>query len=617
MTKPAPFQINSPDELRRRPKSELPDVCKKLRRYLIDHISVGGGHFAAGLGAIELTVALHYVFNTPDDILVWDVGHQSYPHKILTGRGERIQSIRTQGGLAPFPAREESEYDSFGVGHSSTSISAAVGMTMALRARGSKRKVVAVAGDGGITAGMAYEAMNHLGDLKSDVIIVLNDNKMSISPNVGAMTSYLTRILSSGAYNAVLEGGRRLLKPLPPIGEFAKRTQEHLKGMIVPGTLFEELGINYFGPVDGHDVGLLIKTLDNLKSLKSPCLLHIVTEKGKGYDPAENDPVKYHAVGEFDPDTGLRPKPAAAKPSPPTYSDVFGRWVCDMAERDDRLFAITPAMREGSNLIEFEQRFPDRYSDVGIAEQHAVTLAAGLACEGAHPVVAIYSTFLQRAYDQLIHDVAIQNLPVLFALDRAGVVGPDGRTHAGMFDLSYLRCVPNLLVMTPGDENTARRMLTTGHLHDGPAAVRYPRGKGPGAEVRLDFETVPVGRAELVREGRSVMLMAFGGPLSAAREVADKHDFGLLDMRFVKPLDAAAIDDAVARYDAIVTVEDNVRMGGAGGAVCEHLARTEARVLCLGLPDRFQEHASREELLAEAGLDAAGIERDVLEFMKR
>lgn len=618
MTEPAPFPINTPQELRRRPESELPGICRQLRQYLIAHVAAAGGHFAAGLGALELTVALHYVFDTPDDILVWDVGHQSYPHKILTGRGERIQSIRTKGGLAPFPARDESEYDSFGVGHSSTAISAATGMARALHARGERRKVVAVAGDGGMTAGMAYEAMNHLGALNADVLIVLNDNKMSISPNVGAMTSYLSRILSSGVYNAVVEDGNRLLKPLPPVSEFAKRTQKHLKGMIVPGTLFEELGISYFGPVDGHNIKTLVKMLENLKSMKRPRLLHIVTAKGQGYDPAKNDPVKYHAVGKFDPGTGLRPSAESGAKARPTYSEVFGRWVCDMAGRDKRLHAITPAMREGSNLIEFEKRFPGRYNDVGIAEQHAVTLAAGLACEGMHPVVAIYSTFLQRAYDQLIHDVAIQNLPVLFALDRAGVVGPDGRTHAGMFDLSFLRCVPNILVMTPGDENVMRRLLTTGFLHDGPAAVRYPRGKGPGADVEPGLEPLPVGRAELERDGKDVMLLAFGSPLAAAREVADKLNYGLLDMRFVKPLDKAAIDKAAANYDTLVTLEDNVRMGGAGGAVCEYIATTNngVRILNLGLPDRFQEHASREELLAEAGLDAPGIERSINNFLK-
>lgn len=623
MNKPEHPTFCSLSKLRALPRHALPDFCQELRQFLIDSISSSGGHFAAGLGALELTVALHYVFNTPDDILVWDVGHQSYPHKILTGRADRIQSIRTQGGLAPFPARDESKYDSFGVGHSSTSISAAIGMAVGAKAREGdegKRNVVAIIGDGGMTAGMAYEAMNHLGALKANVLIVLNDNEMSISPNVGAMTNYLTRILSSGTYHAVLEGGKRLLKPMPPLGTFAKRTQEHLKGMIVPGTLFEELGIDYYGPIDGHNIDVLVKTLRNMKSLSGPRLLHTVTRKGKGYPFAEKDPVKYHAVGEFDPGKGMHAGTPTNKP--PAYSEVFGRWICDLAERDPRVVAITPAMREGSGLIEFEQRFPDRYYDVGIAEQHAVTLAAGLACENLRPVVAIYSTFLQRAYDQLIHDVAIQNLPVLFAIDRAGLVGADGRTHAGMFDLSFLRCVPNMVIMTPGDENLTHRMLTAGFMYEGPAAVRYPRGTGPGAAIdnhsgaSSSLSPLSIGCSEHLRDGQSVMLMVFGSPLTAARIVADRLNLGLTDMRFVKPLDTEAVMKATQDYAGIVTIEDNVCSGGGGSAVCELLAQNKTPVLNLGLPDRFQEHATREQQLSEAGLDATGIEARVRRFIK-
>lgn len=611
-------RIDSPRDLRALPARRLPELCDELRSYLIEAVSSCGGHFAAGLGAIEITVALHYVFDTPHDRLIWDVGHQCYPHKILTGRRAAIRTIRKRGGLAPFPSREESAHDRFGVGHSSTSIGAAVGAALAARARGERRQAVAVIGDGGMTAGMAFEALNHLGAAGANVLIVLNDNEMSISPNVGAMNNYLTRILSSRIYNAVVAGGRRLLEPLPPAAEFARRTQEHLKGMITPGTLFEELGVGYYGPVDGHDVGLLVETLGNLRRLDRPRLLHIVTRKGKGYPPAERDPVGYHAVGRFDPGEALRGggERAAAKPAAPTYSAVFGEWLCDMAERDPRLVAITPAMREGSGLVEFERRFPDRYFDVGIAEQHAVTLAAGLACEGMKPVVAIYSTFLQRAYDQFVHDVALQNLPVLFAIDRAGLVGADGPTHTGSFDIAFLRCVPNIMLMTPSDEAEARRLLTTGFLHDGPAAVRYPRGAGPGAAPGADFEPLPIGRARVVRRGQALALLAFGAPLAAAAEVAATLDATLADMRFVKPLDERAVLELAAAHPRLVAIEDGVVAGGAGEAVgaCLRRAGAGAKLLTLGLPDRFPEHATREEQLAEVGLDAAGIERSVRAF---
>ncbi len=607
-------RVNYPADLRKLPPNELPDFCRQMRDYLIESVASCGGHFAAGLGVVELTAALHYVFNTPHDRLIWDVGHQSYPHKILTGRKDKITTVRTLGGIAPFPKRNESEYDTFGVGHSSTSISAAIGMALASRLSGEPRKIIAVIGDGGLTAGMAYEALNHLGAAGADVLVVLNDNEMSISPNVGAMTNYLTRILSSKLYTSAVAGGKRLLEPLPPVKKLAHKTKEHLKGMIVPGTLFEELGVSYYGPVDGHNVSTLIKTLDNLKHQTGPRLLHTITRKGKGYELAENDPVGYHAVGHFDPDHGVRKK---SPPPQPSYSTIFGRWVCDMAEKDDRLVAITPAMREGSGLIEFEKRFPDRYFDVGIAEQHAVTLAAGLACEGAKPVVAIYSTFLQRAYDQLIHDVAIQNLPVVFAIDRAGLVGPDGQTHAGSFDLCYLRCIPNMIVMAPRDENMTRLMLTTAYSCNAPAAVRYPRGTGPGATVEAGFDTIEVGHAETLRRGHGTAILAFGSPAAAAMQVAECLDTGLIDMRFVKPLDCDAIAAAAADYARLVTVEDNARNGGAGSAVNEYLAQRGPKmpILNLGLPDRFQNHGSRDELLHEAELDAAGIEKNMRRFV--
>jgi 1-deoxy-D-xylulose-5-phosphate synthase len=598
--------INHPQDLHNLPRDQLEALAKELRDYLLQSVSNTGGHFAAGLGTIELTVALHYVYDASQDRLVWDVGHQCYPHKILTGRRERLHTIRKQGGLAPFPKRGENECDAFGVGHSSTSISAALGMALAFAATHDNRKAVAIIGDGAMTAGMAYEALNHMGDVGADLLVILNDNEMSISPNVGAMNNYLTRMLSGRVYSSVREGGKRLLKQMPPMWEFARRAEEHMKGMFVPGTLFEEMGVNYFGPVDGHDLMGLIRNLENLKGHGGPRLLHIVTRKGKGYAAAEADPVKYHAVSKFDPSVGIAASKAPAKV---TYTQVFGDWLCDMAAEDPRLMAITPAMREGSGLVRFSQEYPKRYFDVGIAEQHAVTVAAGMACEGRKPIVAIYSTFLQRAYDQFIHDVAIQNLPVLFAIDRAGVVGPDGPTHSGSFDLTYMRCVPNLVIMAPADENECRQMLYTGYLLNGPAAVRYPRGTGPGVAVEHKMRRLPVGKAAKIRTGRGVAVLAFGSPVSDALQAGDTLDATVVNMRFVKPLDEDMVFELARDHALLVTVEDNAVAGGAGSAVNECLARLDAQVpvLNLGLPDRFLEHGSREELLSEAGLDAAGI----------
>ena len=605
--------INFPADLRALDAKQLPTVAQELRAYLLDSVSTSGGHFAAGLGAIEITTALHYVFNTPHDRIVWDVGHQCYPHKILTGRKNQITTIRTKDGLAPFPKRSESEYDHFGVGHSSTSISAALGMAIASQHM-DKRKVVAVIGDGGLTAGLAYEALNHLGDCRADVLVILNDNEMSISPNVGAMTNYLTRMLSGRVFSTMREGSKKLLEPIPPMHELAKRTEEHIKGMIAPGTLFEEMGVNYFGPVDGHDVSGLAKTLQNLKRLEGPRLLHIVTRKGKGYEKAESDPVGYHAVPSFDPSVGVV---KSSKKPKTTYTKVFSDWICDIAEQDERVVAITPAMREGSGLVEFSERFPERYFDVAIAEQHAVTLAAGIACEKLKPVVAIYSTFLQRAYDQLIHDVAIQNLPIVFAIDRAGVVGPDGQTHAGSFDLTYLRCVPNMMVMTPADENETRRMLYTAHLQDCPSAVRYPRGSGPGAPVSPEMREMEVGKAKILREGNEIAILAFGSPVYDALKAGEELDATVVNMRFVKPIDTALVQVMAQKHDYIITVEDNVVAGGAGSAVNEVLTtNTNIKIKNLGLPDAYQNHASREELIEEAGLDAQSIIKSIQEFTK-
>ena len=607
-------RIDTPADLRRLDASELRAVSDELRAYLIESVGRSGGHFGAGLGVIELTVALHYLYETPDDRIVWDVGHQCYPHKILTGRRDSIHTVKQKDGVAPFPKREESEYDTFGVGHSSTSISAALGMAIANARAGNDRRVVAVIGDGAMTAGMAYEALNHAGgmDPEPDLLVILNDNRMSISENVGGLTRMLGRMTGSRTLNAIREGGKKLLgdkhgKP----ARFVRRWEEHWKGMFVPSTLFEEMGFHYTGPIDGHDVDTLANTLRTLKTLKGPQLLHVITTKGKGYERAEGDQIGYHAVGPFDPVQGVVGKAGAKKP---TYTDVFGDWLCDMAAADDRLLAITPAMREGSGLVRFSQEYPERYFDVAIAEQHAVTLAAGMACEGAKPVVAIYSTFLQRGYDQLVHDVAIQDLDVLFAIDRGGVVGPDGATHAGNLDLSYLRCVPNLVVMAAADEDECRTMLTTGFRHEGPAAVRYPRGTGPGVAVQQALSTLPIGKAQVRRRGSHVALLAFGAVVPAAEAVGAELGLTVANMRFIKPLDRDLLLELARTHDGFVTIEDNVVAGGAGSGVAELLAAEGITlpVVHLGLPDRFQHHASREDLLAEAGLDVAGIRHAVI-----
>ncbi len=598
-------RIDTPHDLRALQPTDLPRLAAEARRFLIDTVSTTGGHLAANLGCVELTLALHYVFDTPQDRLVWDVGHQSYLHKILTGRRERMGSLRQKGGLAGFPKRDESAYDSFGVGHSSTSISAALGMALAAARAGDPRRVVAVIGDGAMTAGQAVEALNHAGSLDTNLLVVLNDNDMSISPNVGGLSNYLARLLSGRTYATVREGSKKVLQGMPTVWELARRAEEHMNGMVVPGTLFEEFGFNYIGPIDGHDIGALVKTLRNLRALHGPQLLHVVTRKGKGYAPAESNPCKFHGVGRFDPDTGQGTPAGGNK----TYTQVFSDWVCDMAAADERLVAITPAMREGSGLVEFSRRFPQRYFDVGIAEQHSVTLAAGMACEGLHPVLAIYSTFLQRGYDQLIHDVALQNLPVLFAIDRGGLVGNDGPTHSGNYDLSYLRCVPNLTLMTPADENECRRMLTTGMRLTGPAAVRYPRGSGPGTAIDAALQPLPVGRAALVREGRDVALLVFGSPLAAALSAAERLDATVINMRFVKPMDTDCLRATAARHRLLVSIEDNAVAGGAGSAVAAALAAENLTIplILIGIPDRFIEHASREQQLSECGLDAEGI----------
>ncbi|MCF7534605.1 1-deoxy-D-xylulose-5-phosphate synthase [Pseudomonas petrae] len=600
----------TPDGLRRLGEAELEALADELRLELLYTVGQTGGHFGAGLGVIELTVALHYVFDTPDDRLVWDVGHQAYPHKILTGRREQMSTLRQKGGVAAFPRRGESEYDTFGVGHSSTSISAALGMAIASRLQGSERKSIAVIGDGALTAGMAFEALNHAPEVNANMLVILNDNDMSISRNVGGLSNYLAKILSSRTYASMREGSKKVLSRLPGAWEIARRTEEYAKGMLVPGTLFEELGWNYIGPIDGHDLPILIATLRNMRDLKGPQFLHVVTKKGKGFAPAEVDPIGYHAITKLDPlNAPVVPKKAGG----PKYSGVFGQWLCDMAEADERLVGITPAMKEGSDLVAFSERFPERYFDVAIAEQHAVTLAAGMACEGAKPVVAIYSTFLQRGYDQLIHDVAVQNLDVLFAIDRAGLVGEDGPTHAGSFDLSYLRCIPGMLIMTPSDENELRKMLTTGHLFKGPAAVRYPRGNGPDAVIESSLEPLEIGKGVVRRQGSKVAMLVFGVQLTEALIVAEKLDATVVDMRFVKPLDEALTREMADSHDLLVTLEENAVMGGAGAAVSEFLARENIlkSVLHLGLPDVYVEHAKPAQMLAECGLDAAGIEASI------
>ncbi|VXC82288.1 1-deoxyxylulose-5-phosphate synthase, thiamine-requiring, FAD-requiring [Pseudomonas sp. 8Z] len=610
---------NTPDELRRLAEADLETLADELRQYLLYSVGQSGGHFGAGLGVIELTIALHYVFDTPDDRLVWDVGHQAYPHKILTGRRERMGTLRQKDGLAAFPRRSESEYDTFGVGHSSTSISAALGMAIAARLKGEKRKSVAVIGDGALTAGMAFEALNHATEVNANMLVILNDNDMSISKNVGGLSNYLAKIISSRTYASMREGSKKILSRLPGAWEIARKVEEHAKGMLVPGTLFEELGWNYVGPIDGHDLPTLLATLRNMRDLDGPQFLHVVTKKGKGFAPAEADPIGYHAITKLEPVTPVAaPLSSPKRPSGPKYSNVFGQWLCDMAEQDARLVGITPAMKEGSDLVAFSERFPERYFDVAIAEQHAVTLAAGMACEGAKPVVAIYSTFLQRAYDQLIHDVAVQNLDVLFAIDRAGLVGEDGPTHAGSFDLSYLRCIPGMLVMTPSDENELRRMLTTGHLFNGPAAVRYPRGSGPNATLDAGLLPLEIGRAVVRRQGQRVALLVFGVQLAEALQVAEKLDATVVDMRFVKPLDEALLRELASNHELLVTLEENSIMGGAGSAVSEFFAAENRQVpmLHLGLPDYYVEHAKPSQMLAECGLDANGIEHAVLKRLK-
>ena len=603
--------LDAPAALRDLGVAELTQLAAELRDFLIQTVSTRGGHFAAGLGTVELTVALHHVFSTPDDRIVWDVGHQAYPHKVLTGRGDRLGTIKQRGGLAPFPSRAESEFDTFGTGHSSTSISAALGMAIAAAQLGVTRRCVAVIGDGALSGGMAFEALNHAGTLPADLLVVLNDNDMSISEGVGALSQYLARVLSGRAYSQLREGGKKVLRQMPTFRELAKRSEEHVKGMVLPGTLFEEMGFNYIGPIDGHDIKTLVTTLRNVRDLKGPQFLHVITTKGKGYAPAEADPITWHGPGPFDPASGTIFKEKAAGPS---YSKVFGDWLCDAAERDPRIVAITPAMREGSGLVEYSKRFPQRYFDVAIAEQHAVTLAAGMACDGLRPVVAIYSTFLQRGYDQLIHDVALQNLPVTFALDRAGLVGGDGATHQGAYDLSYLRCIPNLVVMAPSDENECRQMLHTATTLPGPAAVRYPRGLGSGAKIESEFTALPVGKAVIRREGRSgLALLCSGTLLSSLTETAEQLDATLVDMRFVKPLDVETLTRVALRSRAIVTVEENAVAGGAGSAVAEALDEAQVLLprLAIGIPDRFIEHGSREDCLEMAGLSAAQLRQRI------
>jgi 1-deoxy-D-xylulose-5-phosphate synthase len=594
-------EIDSPIGVRKLSEERLVDLAAEVRAFLLDSISQVGGHFASGLGTVELTIALHYLFDTPEDRIVWDVGHQAYPHKVLTGRKDRLHTIRQHEGLAPFPKRDESPYDTFGVGHSSTSISAALGMAIAAEHDGSGRRAVAVIGDGAMTAGLAFEAMNHAGDLGTDLLVVLNDNNMSISPNVGALSNRFAQILSGKLYTSVREGSKKMLSQMPSIWELARRTEEHVKGLIVPGTLFEEFGFNYIGPIDGHDLPTLLSTLKNIKKLSGPQLLHVITKKGKGYAPAESDPIKYHGVSPFDPHVGI--KPSAVKKLL-TYSAVFGDWVCDMAHRDKRLVAITPAMREGSGLVRFEKEFPKRYFDVAIAEQHSVNVAAGMACDGIKPVVAIYSTFLQRGYDQVVHDVCNQNLPVLFALDRAGLVGADGPTHNGCYDISFLRCLPNMTIMAPSDENECRQMLYTGFMMDSPVAVRYPRGTGPGTEIEQEMTAIPLGKASLERKGAKVALLSFGITLQLALKVGESLDTTVVNMRYVKPLDTDMIMEMASSHDILVTIEENMIAGGAGSAVNEVLALhgRHLKIANYGLPDRLIQHGTRDDMLLDAGL---------------
>lgn len=611
----------TPDKLRQLPQEKLRELADELREYLLTCVSQSSGHFASGLGTVELTVALHYIYNTPFDRLIWDVGHQAYPHKIVTGRADRMSTIRQKDGLHPFPWPGESDYDTFAVGHSSTSISAALGMAVAAEKEAKGRKIVSVIGDGAMTAGMAFEALNHAGDIKKDMVVILNDNEMSISENVGALNSHLARLLTGNLFNSIRDGGKKLLSNVPPIKEFASRAEEHLKGMVVPGTIFEELGFNYIGPIDGHDVNAVVDTLRNMRKFEGPQLLHVVTKKGKGYAVAEEDPIKFHAVPKFNPADNALPK---SKATAPTYSAIFGEWLCDMAAKDPKLMAVTPAMREGSGMVAFSQQYPEQYFDVAIAEQHAVTFGAGLAKEGLNAVVAIYSTFLQRAYDQLIHDVAIQNLPVLFAIDRAGIVGADGPTHQGAFDIAFLRCIPNLIVMAPSDENECRQMLYTGHLANQPAAVRYPRGSGMGVTPDKAMTALAIGksrtcRKSMAKESQRVAILNFGCLLPNSLEAAEAIDATVIDMRFVKPLDGDAVLKAAQEHDVLLTLEDGCIMGGAGSAVIEHLQQhgVMKRVKTLGLPDSFILQGTQQEMYEEHGLDAKGIVASATQFLAR
>ena len=605
--------LTTPDKLRLLEEAQLPEVADELRQYLIETISQCGGHFAAGLGTVELTIALHYLLNTPEDRIVWDVGHQAYPHKVLTGRKDKLGSIRQTDGLCPFPDPKESQYDTFAVGHSSTSIGAALGMAIAAKQRGINRKVVAVIGDGALSAGMAFEAMNHASTCDVDMLVILNDNEMSISENVGALNNYFSRIFSGQMYSSIKDGGKKVLKRMPGATDFAHKVEEHLKGMVVPGTLFEELGFNYIGPVDGHDLDALVPTIRNMLQLKGCQLLHIGTTKGKGYEPAEKDPIGYHGVPIFDPTASSLPK---SKSTTKTYSNIFGEWLCDMAENEPRMAAITPAMREGSDMVKFSKAYPDRYYDVAIAEQHAVTLAGGMAIDGLKPVVAIYSTFLQRGYDQLIHDVCLQNLDVTFAIDRAGIVGGDGATHNGAFDLSYLRCIPNIIVMTPSDENECRQMLYTGYHFTGPAAIRYPRGGGTGVIPEQEMTQLEIGKGRVVRKGEKVAILNFGHLLPDALAAANTHDATVVDMRFVKPLDTDLIDDIIKSHSALVTVEENAVMGGAGSAVNEYLLNSgqSIQIRNIGIPDRYIEHGSSLVLKERIDLNEQGIS-DVIDAL--
>ncbi len=625
-------QISLPEDLRKLDVNQLPQLSNELREFLLYSVGQTGGHFGAGLGVVELTVALHFAFNTPNDRLIWDVGHQAYPHKILTGRREQMHTIRQYDGIAAFPKRAESEFDTFGVGHSSTSISAALGMAIAAREQDLNRHVAAIIGDGAMTAGMAFEALSHAAHVDANLLVILNDNEMSISENVGGFATYLAKILSSKAYTRMREGSKKVLSKLPMAWELARKTEEHMKGMVSPSTLFEEMGFHYIGPIDGHDVHSLVNTLNNIKDLSGPQFLHVITRKGKRFAPAEADPIGYHAITKLEKDhkpeakaEEAEVKPAAKPVSKPKYSNIFGQWLCDMAAQDERLMGITPAMREGSDLIEFSKQYPERYFDVAIAEQHAVTLAAGMACDGLKPVVAIYSTFLQRGYDQLVHDVAVQNLDVLFAIDRAGLVGEDGPTHHGTLDLSFLRCVPGIVIMAPADENETRQMLYTGYQYEGPAAVRYPRGTGPGVEIQQQMTALPIGQAEKRLSGtantqvKKVAILAFGSMVAPAQQVAEKNGYGLINMRFVKPLDQNAILEAAKEYDLLVTIEENAISGGAGSGITEVLMQEAVikPVLNLGLPDRWVDQGSPAQLLSECGLDPEGIEASIKAYLAK